>query len=154
LKAAEEKGAAAPRIDDILRAPGRPDATRLPRPDPEGSTAAALHDPQPRSISGAARSATSRPRDRTIFRNSAAADARAMPGRTTRSLLGCTLALAMSHHTIREKERLAKLSEGSCDLQRRRPDYRPRGVGVGVALRQTAPASKTAARAAVSSARA
>src|SRR5947208_2076236 len=29
---------------------------------------------------------------------------------------GLHFALAMSHHTIREKERLAKLSEGQCDL--------------------------------------
>jgi hypothetical protein len=42
---------------------------------------------------------------------------RAMPGRDDAELYwGLHFALAMSHHTIREKERLAKLSEGQCDL--------------------------------------
>src|SRR5947207_968326 len=47
----------------------------------------------------------------------AAALRRAMPGRADADLYwGLHFALAMSHYTIREKERLAKLSEGSCDL--------------------------------------
>jgi hypothetical protein len=42
---------------------------------------------------------------------------RAMPGRDDVDLYwGLNFALAMSHHTIREKERLTKLSEGQCDL--------------------------------------
>ena len=42
---------------------------------------------------------------------------RAMPGRDEFDLYwGLHFALAMAHHTIREKERLAKLSEGRCDL--------------------------------------
>ncbi len=46
-----------------------------------------------------------------------AAMRRAMPGRDDVDLYwGLNFALAMSHHTIREKERLTKLSEGQCDL--------------------------------------
>jgi hypothetical protein len=46
-----------------------------------------------------------------------AAMRRAMPGRGDVELYwGLNFALAMSHHTIREKERLTKLSEGQCDL--------------------------------------
>ena len=42
---------------------------------------------------------------------------RAMPGRDDADLYwGLHFALAMSHHTIREKERLTRLSEGQCDL--------------------------------------
>ena len=40
-----------------------------------------------------------------------------MPGRNDADLnWGLHFALAMSHHTIREKERLTRLSEGQCDL--------------------------------------
>ena len=46
-----------------------------------------------------------------------AAMRRSMPGRDDVDLYwGLNFALAMSHHTIREKERLTKLSEGQCDL--------------------------------------
>jgi len=42
---------------------------------------------------------------------------RALPDRDEVELYwGLHFALAMSHHTIREKERLAKLSDGHCDL--------------------------------------
>ncbi|MGY4159685.1 hypothetical protein ACVINW_005527 [Bradyrhizobium sp. USDA 4461] len=42
---------------------------------------------------------------------------RAMPGRDDTELYwGLHFALAMAHHTIREKERLLRLSEGKCDL--------------------------------------
>jgi hypothetical protein len=42
---------------------------------------------------------------------------RAMPTRDETELYwGLHFALAMAHHTIREKERLTKLSEGKCDL--------------------------------------
>ena len=46
-----------------------------------------------------------------------AAMRRSLPGRDDTELYwGLHFALAMSHHTIREKERLTKLSEGRCDL--------------------------------------
>ena len=42
---------------------------------------------------------------------------RSLPGRDDAELYwGLHFALAMSHHTIRERERLTKLSEGKCDL--------------------------------------
>jgi hypothetical protein len=60
----------------------------------------------------------------------------------------------MSHHTIRDKERLAKLSEGQCDLN----DVQgiiDRVVDVSVmALNGSAAASRVTPRAAASSARA
>jgi hypothetical protein len=46
-----------------------------------------------------------------------AAMRRSMPERDEVELYwGLNFALAMAHHTIREKERLMKLSEGKCDL--------------------------------------
>jgi hypothetical protein len=40
-----------------------------------------------------------------------------MPGRDDADLYwGLHFALAMAHHTIRERERLTRLSEGQCDL--------------------------------------
>jgi hypothetical protein len=51
------------------------------------------------------------------LRKFAAAMRRAMPGRGDTELYwGLHFALAMAHHTIREKERLLRLSEGKCDL--------------------------------------
>src|SRR5207248_8671824 len=51
------------------------------------------------------------------LRKFAAAMRRAMPGRADADLYwGLHFALSMAHHTIREKERLAKLSYGKCDL--------------------------------------
>ena len=42
---------------------------------------------------------------------------RAMPGRDDADLYwGLHFALAMAHQTIRDSERLTKLSEGTCDL--------------------------------------
>jgi hypothetical protein len=42
---------------------------------------------------------------------------RSLPGRDDAELYwGLHFALAMAHHTIRERERLTKLSEGQCDL--------------------------------------
>jgi len=47
----------------------------------------------------------------------AAAMARSLPGRGEVDLYwGLHFALAMAHHTIRESERLTRLSEGLCDL--------------------------------------
>src|SRR5262249_11390640 len=51
------------------------------------------------------------------LRKFAAAMRRALPGRDEAELYwGLHFALSMAHHTIREKERLAKLSDGKCDL--------------------------------------
>jgi hypothetical protein len=89
------------------------------------------------------------------LRKFAAAMRRALPGRDEAELYWALhFALAMSHHTIREKERLAKLSEGKCDLGDV-DDIIERVVSVSVmALTGNAPASKAVPRAAASSARA
>jgi hypothetical protein len=51
------------------------------------------------------------------LRKFAAAMRRALPDRDEVELYwGLHFALAMSHHTIRDSERLTKLSEGLCDL--------------------------------------
>jgi hypothetical protein len=51
------------------------------------------------------------------LRKFAAAMRRSLPGRDEVDLYwGLHFALAMAHQTIRDSERLAKLSEGSCDL--------------------------------------
>ena len=51
------------------------------------------------------------------LRKFAAAMRRSLPGRDEADLYwGLHFALAMAHHTIRERERLTKLSEGQCDL--------------------------------------
>ena len=51
------------------------------------------------------------------LRKFAAAMRRSLPGRDQVELYwGLHFALAMAHQTIRDSERLTKLSEGSCDL--------------------------------------
>ena len=51
------------------------------------------------------------------LRKFAAAMRRSLPGKNDVELYwGLHFALAMAHHTIRESERLTKLSEGQCDL--------------------------------------
>ena len=51
------------------------------------------------------------------LRKFAAAMRRSLPGRDAVELYwGLHFALAMAHQTIRDSERLTKLSEGSCDL--------------------------------------
>ena len=51
------------------------------------------------------------------LRKFAAAMRRSLPGRAEADLYwGLHFALAMAHHTIRERERLTKLSDGLCDL--------------------------------------
>ena len=51
------------------------------------------------------------------LRKFAAAMRRSLPGRDEVDLYwGLHFALAMAHHTIRDSERLTKLSDGKCDL--------------------------------------
>jgi hypothetical protein len=51
------------------------------------------------------------------LRKVAAAMRRALPERSDEDIYwGLHFALAMAHHTIRESERLTKLSDGQCDL--------------------------------------
>src|SRR3982750_3897165 len=115
LKSAEEAGGGRAPIDAILRALVGPTLRGCLGPDREGSTAARFMfgtsmEPVPpiRRIKN---------REVDHLRKFIAAMRRAMPGRDDADLYwGLHFALAVSHHTIREKERLTKLSEGQCDL--------------------------------------
>jgi hypothetical protein len=66
------------------------------------------------------------------LRKFAAAMRRSLPGRNQVDLYwGLHFALAMAHQTIRDSERLTKVSEGSCDLDNV-PDIIERIVAVSV----------------------
>jgi hypothetical protein len=84
-------------------------------PDREGSTAARFMIRA--SIESVPPIRRIKNREVDHLRKFAAAMRRAMPGRDDTELYwGLHFALAMAHHTIREKERLLRLSEGKCDL--------------------------------------
>src|SRR5437763_1503505 len=98
-----------------------PDPPSLPPPhgclgpDREGSTAARFMIRA--SIESVPPIRRIKNREVDHLRKFVAAMRRAMPGRDDADLYwGLHFALAMAHHTIREKERLTKLSEGQCDL--------------------------------------
>ncbi|HKU05796.1 MAG TPA: TetR/AcrR family transcriptional regulator, partial [Bradyrhizobium sp.] len=145
LKAAEESGGGRAPIDAILRALVGPTLRGCLGPDSEGSTAARFMIRA--SIESVPPIRRIKNREVDHLRKFIAAMRRAMPGRDDVELYwGLHFALAMAHHTIREKERLMKLSEGKCDLN----DVAgivERVVGVAVmALVGNAPASRLAAR--------
>ena len=153
LKAAEEKGGGRASIEEIVRALVGPTLRGCLGPDREGSTAARFMIRA--SIESVPPIRRIKNREIDHLRKFAAAMRRALPGRDEAELYwGLHFALSMAHHTIREKERLAKLSEGKCDLN----DVAgivDRVVSVSVmALSRAAPASKAAPRAAAPSARA
>jgi AcrR family transcriptional regulator len=153
LKAAEEAGGGRANIDAILRALVGPTLRGCLGPDRAGSTAARFMIRA--SIESVPPIRRIKNREIDHLRKFAAAMRRSLPGRDEAELYwGLHFALAMAHHTIREKERLAKLSEGSCDLN----DVQgiiERVVAVSVmALNGGASASKAATRAATASARA
>ena len=153
LKAAEEKGGGRASIDEILRALVGPTLRGCLGTDREGSTAARFMIRA--SIESVPPIRRIKNREIDHLRKFAAAMRRALPGRDEAELYwGLHFALSMAHHTIREKERLAKLSEGKCDLN----DVEgiiDRVVSVAVmALNPPTPAGKAAPRAAASSARA
>ena len=145
LKAAEERGGGRAGIEEIFRALVGPTLRGCLGPDREGSTAARFMIRA--SIESVPPIRRIKNREIDHLRKFAAAMRRALPGRSEEELYwGLHFALAMSHHTIREKERLMKLSEGKCDLN----DVAgivERVVGVAVmALVGNAPASRLAAR--------
>jgi AcrR family transcriptional regulator len=115
LKAAEEAGGGRAGIDCILRALVGPSLRAGLGPDRERSTAArfliraAIESVPPiRQIKN---------REIDHLRKFAAAMRRSLPDRSEVELYwGLHFALAMAHHTIRDSERLTKLSEGLCDL--------------------------------------
>jgi AcrR family transcriptional regulator len=115
LKAAEQHGGGRASIDAILRALVGPPLRGCLGPDREGSTAARFMIRA--SIESVPPIRRIRNHEIDHLRKFAAAMRRAMPGRNETELYwGLHFALAMAHHTIREKERLTKLSEAKCDL--------------------------------------
>ncbi|UGY15441.1 TetR family transcriptional regulator [Bradyrhizobium septentrionale] len=115
LKAAEENGGGRASIEDIMRALVGPTLRGCLGPDREGSTAARFMIRA--SIESVPPIRRIKNREVDHLRKFAAAMRRAMPGRDDTELYwGLHFALAMAHHTIREKERLLRLSEGKCDL--------------------------------------
>ena len=115
LKAAEEQGGGRATIDQIFRALVGPPLRGCLGPDREGSTAARFMIRA--SIESVPPIRRIRNREIDHLRKFAAAMRRAMPTLDETELYwGLHFALAMAHHTIREKERLTKLSEGKCDL--------------------------------------
>lgn len=115
LKAAEERGGGRASIEDIMRALVGPTLRGCLGPDREGSTAARFMIRA--SIESVPPIRRIKNREVDHLRKFAAAMRRAMPGRNDTELYwGLHFALAMAHHTIRDKERLLRLSEGKCDL--------------------------------------
>ncbi|MCS3450416.1 MULTISPECIES: TetR/AcrR family transcriptional regulator [Bradyrhizobium] len=115
LRAAEEKGGGRAAIEDIMRALVGPTLRGCLGPDREGSTAARFMIRA--SIESVPPIRRIKNREVDHLRKFAAAMRRAMPASSDTELYwGLHFALAMAHHTIREKERLLRLSEGKCDL--------------------------------------
>jgi len=115
LKAAEEKGGGRAPVDEILRALVGPTLRGCLGPENQRSTAARFmirvlieSEPPIRRI---------KTREIDHLRKFAAAMRRSLPDRNDEDIYwGLHFALAMAHHTIRESERLTKLSEGKCDV--------------------------------------
>ena len=115
LKAAEEAGGGRADIDAIFRALVGPTLRGCLGPSSEGSTAARFMIRA--SIESVPPIRRIKNREVDHLRKFAAAMRRSLPGRAEPDLYwGLHFALAMAHHTIRERERLTKLSEGLCDL--------------------------------------
>ncbi|QWG25448.1 TetR family transcriptional regulator [Bradyrhizobium sediminis] len=115
LKAAEEKGGGRAGIEAIFRALVGPTLRGCLGPDREGSTAARFMIRA--SIESVPPIRRIKNREVDHLRKFAAAMRRSLPDRNEVDLYwGLHFALAMAHHTIRERERLTKLSDGKCDL--------------------------------------
>jgi AcrR family transcriptional regulator len=115
LKAAEEAGGGRAGIDPIFRALVGPTLRGCLGPTSESSTAARFMIRA--SIESVPPIRRIKNREVDHLRKFAAAMRRSLPGRDQADLYwGLHFALAMAHHTIRERERLTKLSEGVCDL--------------------------------------
>src|SRR6202451_4536040 len=115
LKAAEEQGGGRAGIDAILRALVGPTLRGCLGPDRERSPAARFMIRA--SIESVPPVRRIKNREIDHLRKFAAAMRRSLPARDEVDLYwGLHFALAMAHQTIRDSERLTKLSEGSCDL--------------------------------------
>jgi AcrR family transcriptional regulator len=115
LRLAEEAGSGRADIEAVLRALVGPTLRGCLGPDRERSTAARFMIRA--SIEAVPPIRRIKNREIDHLRKFAAAMRRSLPGRDEVDLYwGLHFALAMAHQTIRDSERLAKLSEGSCDL--------------------------------------
>ena len=115
LKAAEEAGGGRAEIDAILRALVGPTLRGCLGPDRERSTAARFMIRA--SIESVPPIRRIKNREVDHLRKFASAMRRSLPDRDEADLYwGLHFALAMAHHTIRESERLTRLSDGKCDL--------------------------------------
>jgi hypothetical protein len=115
LKLAEQAGGGRAGIDDILRALVGPTLRGCLGPDRERSAAARFMIRA--SIESVPPIRRIKNREIDHLRKFAAAMRRSLPDRSEVDLYwGLHFALAMAHQTVRDSERLTKLSEGSCDL--------------------------------------
>ena len=115
LKAAEEKGGGTADISDVLRALVGPTLRGCLGPDNQRSVAARFMI----RVSIESVPAIRRIRNREIdhLRKFIAAMRRSLPGRGDVELYwGLHFALAMAQQTVRDSERLTKLSDGKCDV--------------------------------------
>ncbi len=115
LRQSEERGGGRADIDAVLRALVGPTLRGCLGPDRERSPAARFMIRA--SIESVPPIRRIKNREIDHLRKFAAAMRRSLPGRGDVDLYwGLHFALAMAHHTIRDSERLTKLSEGLCDL--------------------------------------
>jgi AcrR family transcriptional regulator len=115
LKAAEEAGGGRADIDAILRALVGPTLRGCLGPDRERSAAARFMIRA--SIESVPPIRRIKNREIDHLKKFAAAMRRSLPhGDEAELYWGLHFALAMAHQTIRDSERLTKLSEGKCDL--------------------------------------
>jgi AcrR family transcriptional regulator len=115
LRAAEERGGGRADIGDVLRALVGPSLRGCLGPDRQRSAAARFMIRA--SIESVPPIRRIKNREIDHLRRFAAAMKRSLPGLDETDLYwGLHFALAMAHQTIRDSERLQKLSEGMCDL--------------------------------------
>jgi AcrR family transcriptional regulator len=115
LRAAEERGGGRADIGDVLRALVGPSLRGCLGPDRQRSAAARFMIRA--SIESVPPIRKIKNREIDHLRRFAAAMKRSLPGRDEVDLYwGLHFALAMANQTIRDSERLQKLSEGHCDL--------------------------------------
>jgi AcrR family transcriptional regulator len=115
LRAAEDKGGGRAKVADILRALVGPSLRGCIGPERERSTAARFMIRA--SIEAVPPIRRIRNREIDHLRKFVIAMRRALPDRSEVELYwGLHFALAMAQQTVRDSERLTKLSEGKCDL--------------------------------------
>src|ERR1700758_1669434 len=148
LRAAEDRGGGRAELSEILRALIAPSLRGCLGPERERSTAARFMIRA--SIESVPPIRRIRNREIDHLRKFVTALRRALPDRGEAELYwGLHFALAMAQQTVRDSERLTKLSDGQCDLD----DVEgviSRVVDVAVMALSGAPSSKAAPRAAVS----